>query len=49
MWLGGILKFRENAVILLDTQSDDTRAKALGQWKQVRDLADEVIGLYGKQ
>ena len=49
MWLGGILKFRENAVILLDTQSDETRAKALEQWKLVRDLAAEVIDLYGKQ
>ena len=49
MWLGGILKFRENATILLDTQSDETRTKAVEQWKQVRALADEVIGLYGKQ
>jgi len=49
MWLGGILKFRENATALLDTQSDETRAKALGQWQQVRALADELIGLYGKQ
>lgn len=49
MWLGGILKFRENAVVLLDTQSDETRAKAVAQWTQVRDLAAEVIDLYGKQ
>jgi ParB-like chromosome segregation protein Spo0J len=49
MWLGGILKFRENATILLDTQSDETRAKAAEQWKQVRDLAAEMIDLYGKR
>jgi ParB-like chromosome segregation protein Spo0J len=49
MWLGGILKFRENATILLDTQSDETRAKAMEQWKQVASLAAEMIDLYGKQ
>lgn len=49
MWLGGLLKFRQNAVMLLDTQSDDTRTKAAEQWKQVRDLAVEMIDLYGKQ
>src|SRR6266705_934269 len=49
MWLGGILKFREIATILLDTQCDETRAKATEQWKQVRDLAAEMIDLYGKQ
>ena len=49
MWLGGLTKFRQNAVVLLDTQSDATRAKSLEQWKQVRDLAAEVITLYGKQ
>ena len=49
MWLGGLLKFRENAVALLDAQSDETRAKAAGQWEQVRDLAVEMIDLYGKQ
>jgi ParB-like chromosome segregation protein Spo0J len=49
MWLGGILKFRENAVALLDTQSDETRAKAAEQWRLVRDMATEIIDLYGKQ
>jgi hypothetical protein len=49
MWLGGLTKFRANAVVLLDTQSEETRVKSLEQWKQVRDLAAEVIDLYGKQ
>jgi ParB-like chromosome segregation protein Spo0J len=49
MWLGGILKFRENATILLDTETDERRTKAAEQWTQVRDLATEMIGLYGKQ
>jgi ParB-like chromosome segregation protein Spo0J len=49
MTLGGLLKFRANATALLDTQSDETRAKAVEQWKQVRDLAAEMLGLYGDQ
>ena len=48
MWLGGLLKFRENATVLLDAQSEEARAKAAEQWKQVRDLAAEMIDLYGK-
>jgi ParB-like chromosome segregation protein Spo0J len=49
MTLAGLLKFKANAPVLLDTQSQETRAKSLGQWEQIRDLAIEVISLYGKQ
>jgi ParB-like chromosome segregation protein Spo0J len=49
MWLGGILKFRANATILLDTQSEETRVKAAEQWRQVQGLAAEMIDLYGKR
>lgn len=49
MTLGGLLKFRTNTTALLDTQSEETRVKALDQWRQIRELAAEMIDLYGKQ
>lgn len=48
MQLGGLLKFRENPPALLDAISDDARLKAAGQWQQLRDLAEEMLKLYGE-
>jgi ParB-like chromosome segregation protein Spo0J len=49
MHLGGLLKFTENPVSVLDVSSPERRTEALGKWQQVRDLAGKVIDLYGKQ
>ena len=49
MQIGALLKFTPNPPALLDTVSDDARIKASGQWKRLRDLADEMVKLYGRE
>lgn len=49
MALGGLLKFAENPVSILDVASPERRTESLSKWQKIRDLADKVIDLYGKQ
>ena len=49
MHLGGLLKFAERPVSMLDVASPERRAESLSKWQQIRDLAVKVIDLYGKQ
>lgn len=49
MHLGGLLKFAENPVSMLDVASPERRTESLGKWQQIRELASKVIDLYGKQ
>lgn len=48
MQLGGLLKYADNPLILLDTSTSERRAAAVEKWIRVRSLADAVLDLYGK-
>ena len=49
MHVGGLLKLAPNPLALLDVSTPERRADSLAKWTKVRDLAAEVVGLYGKQ
>jgi ParB-like chromosome segregation protein Spo0J len=49
MHLGGLLKLAGNPLALLDVSTPERRAQSLAKWEQLRDLAVQVIDLYGKQ
>lgn len=49
MYLGGLIKLAVNPLALLDVATPERRTESLAKWTQVRDLAVEVIDLYGKQ
>jgi ParB-like chromosome segregation protein Spo0J len=47
--MGLMLKFRANPPALLDKASGEAQEKAAGQWAQLRDLATEMLKLYGAE
>lgn len=49
MHIGGLLKLGANTLAMLDLSSPERRAESLAKWQRVRDLATEIIDLYGKQ
>lgn len=49
MQLGGLLKHETNPIAVLDQGKPEDRAKAIDQWRRVRDMANNVLGLYGEQ
>lgn len=49
MQLAALVKFEGNPSALLDTASDESRAKAIDYWQRIRVLADKVLGEYGTQ
>lgn len=48
MSLGGLLKYSENPLVLLDTSTPELRTAAVEKWRRVQALADEVLKLYGE-
>lgn len=49
MYLGGLVKLASSPLALLDVVDDQHRAESIDRWQQVRNLADEVLRLYGDQ
>lgn len=47
--LGGLLKYAENPMVLLDVATPEARAAAIERWTQTRALADKILGLYGNE
>lgn len=45
--LSGLLKFADEPLKILDLADGERRAAAIDKWRRVRDLADEVLKLYG--
>jgi ParB-like chromosome segregation protein Spo0J len=45
--VGGLLKFSENPMVVLDQADDEHRGKAIDSWRRLRDMANAVLGLYG--
>ena len=49
MHIGGLVKLASNPMVLVDISSPERRTESLARWEKVRDLAGEVISLYGQQ
>lgn len=47
MQLGALVKYADNPMLLLDTATPEARQTAIERWTKVRELADEVLRLYG--